>query len=262
MSTPAALWNQALDDLQTQMTRATFEQWLNGTRGLEIEGETLVVATPSPYAAEWLENRLVRQISSTLARHGFTGVIQYVVRSPDQVVGEALLDGVPETLTPGMIEVIDFDPTRNGHLQVAHYATWFWQPYLGGGPFLLWQTIRAFGEAKKEWPSIIRLAEVCAAGDKQRLIGRPARNQAGWLDVLENERILWYTRKRNHYTFRVLKHLPLLTPEQVAQLPLVWQVEHEALLRRCTFDYEEWTQLPLPMLTSTDRWSRDENFIG
>jgi len=56
--TSRELWEAALDELQRQMTRATFDTWLRNSYIVAVAGDHLVVAADSPYAVAWLENRL------------------------------------------------------------------------------------------------------------------------------------------------------------------------------------------------------------
>ncbi len=75
------LWRAVLADLQGQMTRATFDTWLRGTRLERVEGASYVISTPNPRAVEWLEQRLGRLIQSSLTRlTGQRGEVQYIVR--------------------------------------------------------------------------------------------------------------------------------------------------------------------------------------
>jgi chromosomal replication initiator protein len=64
---PAELWQAALAELQRQVTRPTYDTWLKSSQGLELEGETLVVAVPTPYARDWLEQRLRPAVEQALA---------------------------------------------------------------------------------------------------------------------------------------------------------------------------------------------------
>ncbi|HBY97381.1 MAG TPA: chromosomal replication initiator protein DnaA [Chloroflexi bacterium] len=78
-------WDAALGDIQLQMTRATFDTWMKGTELAGLEDGVFVISTPSPYAVEWLANRLHRTIKQTLERHvGRSVALQFVVRSPHQ----------------------------------------------------------------------------------------------------------------------------------------------------------------------------------
>ncbi len=76
------IWEAALGDIQLQMTRATFETWMKGTELVGQQDGTFLISTPSPYAVEWLENRLRRMIKLTLERHvGQPVTLKFVVRS-------------------------------------------------------------------------------------------------------------------------------------------------------------------------------------
>ncbi|MBE7473187.1 MAG: hypothetical protein HS114_28990 [Anaerolineales bacterium] len=55
--TTANLWSEVLKLLQHQMTKATFQTWLENTSAEEVEGR-LIVATPSSFGQDWLDNRL------------------------------------------------------------------------------------------------------------------------------------------------------------------------------------------------------------
>jgi hypothetical protein len=60
------VWQQALQELEMQMTRATFSQWLRGTWvGLSSKGR-LVVYARDEYAVDWLRARLCLPIQRTV----------------------------------------------------------------------------------------------------------------------------------------------------------------------------------------------------
>ncbi|MDH7472921.1 MAG: DnaA N-terminal domain-containing protein [Anaerolineae bacterium] len=61
-----ALWAQALHELRFQMTRATFETWLQGTYIADVQGDVITIAVRSEYARDWLENRLLPLVQRTL----------------------------------------------------------------------------------------------------------------------------------------------------------------------------------------------------
>ena len=62
-------WQTVLDDLQRQMTTATFDAWLRGTQALSRNNGTLVVAVNNARAKEWLEGRLLSTIKRVADRH-------------------------------------------------------------------------------------------------------------------------------------------------------------------------------------------------
>ncbi|MPZ98323.1 MAG: chromosomal replication initiator protein DnaA [Dehalococcoidia bacterium] len=65
-SDPLALWQSALRDLALQVSRANYDTWLEGTEGLRIDEDTLVVGTKSEFVTEWLQKRLRPSIIRTI----------------------------------------------------------------------------------------------------------------------------------------------------------------------------------------------------
>jgi hypothetical protein len=81
MSQPEELWEETLEQLQHQMTRATFDTWLRGTRLVEHSPGRWTVAVKHAYALDWLKNRLLPLIERTAARlAGHTVQVAFVVR--------------------------------------------------------------------------------------------------------------------------------------------------------------------------------------
>jgi hypothetical protein len=63
---PAAqLWSGLLQHLRGQLTRATLDNLLGGSEGIELEGHTLTVEIRWPYALPWLNERLMPSILRT-----------------------------------------------------------------------------------------------------------------------------------------------------------------------------------------------------
>jgi len=63
------LWAQCLGELQLQMTQATFDTWLRGSKVVEVGDGCLTVAVQHAQAIDWLQNRLLPVIGRTIARH-------------------------------------------------------------------------------------------------------------------------------------------------------------------------------------------------
>jgi hypothetical protein len=59
-------WSGALNELQLQMTKATFDTYVKDTRIVSHEDGTIVVGAPNALARDWLENRLLTTIERTL----------------------------------------------------------------------------------------------------------------------------------------------------------------------------------------------------
>lgn len=64
------VWRSVLASLQATMVPANFDTWLRPTRGIECDGNTLVVGVPDTYGREWLEQRLAAVIRKTLTELG------------------------------------------------------------------------------------------------------------------------------------------------------------------------------------------------
>jgi len=74
------IWQKVLDQLQLQMTRATFDTWLKDTRIVSQNNSHLVIGTKNAYAKDWLENRLFNTINRTVADIlGYSIEIDFVV---------------------------------------------------------------------------------------------------------------------------------------------------------------------------------------
>jgi chromosomal replication initiator protein len=63
------LWAQCLGELQLQMTRATFDTCLRGSRVIAADEDCLTILVPHPHAVDWLQNRLLPVIQRVLERH-------------------------------------------------------------------------------------------------------------------------------------------------------------------------------------------------
>jgi len=64
------LWRSVLAALQATMAPANFDTWMRPTRGIECDGDVLLVGVPTTYGREWLEQRLSAVIRKTLEEIG------------------------------------------------------------------------------------------------------------------------------------------------------------------------------------------------
>ena len=55
-----------LADLQLKLPRPTFETWLKRTAGAAFQGDRFIVVAPTPFAVEWLEQRMFHALQSAL----------------------------------------------------------------------------------------------------------------------------------------------------------------------------------------------------
>ena len=63
------IWTRSLGELQLQMTRATFDTWLRGSKVVDVGDGCLTIAVRHVHAVDWLQNRLLPIIERTIARH-------------------------------------------------------------------------------------------------------------------------------------------------------------------------------------------------
>jgi chromosomal replication initiator protein len=80
MVSPKDAWQSTLGQLQLQLSRATFETWLDGSELLTHEDGEFVIRVRHAYAKDWLEKHLQRQITQTLGDiFGRTVKVRFVV---------------------------------------------------------------------------------------------------------------------------------------------------------------------------------------
>lgn len=101
------VWEAALGRLQIQVPRPTYDTWLRGTEGQSFDDDRLVVATPSPFVAEWLQGRMLGLISEAVASvtGRSTAVALAVVDTPSSSVSSTphTMRSVPKVMHP-MVE--------------------------------------------------------------------------------------------------------------------------------------------------------------
>jgi len=190
-----------------------------------------------------------------------------MIRSERWIPGESNVPHGPEQdlLDPGptfALRGVDLNPAQHGYTQIHNYALYFWRPYLGNTAFSLWELLVSFcyGSADSAYPSISRLARMLTNSDHSRAVvtGRAVRpgpqpldkagqpHGLGALQVLRRERLVQVHCRGHgpttHYTFRILKTLPLLRPDQVQRLSPKLQRDHALWLERYGIDTEQYAQ--------------------
>lgn len=265
----AEIWEAALGELQLQMTKATFDTRVRPTRAISYANGTLVVGVHSPYAKEWLENRLNAAVQRTVC-----GIVGHAVETRF-IVQNALRCAEPHAATeppqicavepqaqpqPGDVIVELLESPLVPFLQVQKYALWFWQPLLGVTAFATWLMLRTLDKENVEWGKRHRISVDLIAQtlgvDRQRITGvkRGSSWQAGAFDILNRERLAKIepigTGRDLIYWARVLNAVPLLTPQQADRLPPLLQERHTTFLHDFSVDAERWEQIELPTLVT------------
>ena len=62
------IWEAALGELQLQINRTNYDTWLRDTTGLSYDGDKFIIGVSSPFAIDYLEQRLASIIQKTLIR--------------------------------------------------------------------------------------------------------------------------------------------------------------------------------------------------
>lgn len=110
------IWHATLGELQLQMTKATFDTWVRPTHAINFDAahNAMTVGVHSPYAKEWLENRLQATIQRTLT--GIIGrsvAVQYVVKDKHAPRAQKMsdeLDDKPRLLRGSLQDSLSDDP--------------------------------------------------------------------------------------------------------------------------------------------------------
>lgn len=57
------IWEQALEILQAQLSRPTFETWIKTATPEQLENDCLIIRTPNPFARNWLQKYYLKTIA-------------------------------------------------------------------------------------------------------------------------------------------------------------------------------------------------------
>ncbi len=66
-----AIWNDVLQAIQGEIPQASFEAWVQDTRAVHLEDDTMVVAARNAYARDWLESRLSEIVQNVLVENEY-----------------------------------------------------------------------------------------------------------------------------------------------------------------------------------------------
>jgi chromosomal replication initiator protein len=84
MGTAQEIWDTALGELQLQINKPNFRTWLEKTRGLNFQGNCLVVIVPNTFVAEYLDKTLRSLIERTLI-----GIVQNEIKVSFSVIDQS-----------------------------------------------------------------------------------------------------------------------------------------------------------------------------
>jgi chromosomal replication initiator protein len=98
------LWNKALAEMESKVSKPSFDTWLKATKAEMIKNDTITITAPNEFARDWLENRYIKFISETL--QDITGaelkvkiVIPQNIEEDDDEIIESI-SKVPQKVNP------------------------------------------------------------------------------------------------------------------------------------------------------------------
>ncbi|GIV63601.1 MAG: hypothetical protein KatS3mg045_0940 [Bellilinea sp.] len=113
---PQRAWQMALDQLQLDMPRASFDTWVRDISFISFEDGVFTVGTPNAYGREWLASRLTSTVTRML-----TGILSQQVEVQFIVV-EASVDEDEETESDEYAQQIAIPPEQQQEVLVLQAA--------------------------------------------------------------------------------------------------------------------------------------------
>jgi len=96
-------WKSVLEQLQTDMPRASFDTWVRDTIPVSCEDGVLVVAVRNAYARDWLESRLVDTVNRILSSANMR--VNFVVAQAEVDSVEVETDADPNAQDDQSLEI-------------------------------------------------------------------------------------------------------------------------------------------------------------
>ena len=271
------IWDKALAELRGVATKATFTQWISGTRAIALKDGQLILSAPGQLAKEWLESKqltlLIERAVANVAERSLC--VSYVLSPENESAGSNTRPGedtqaaaepssekelIESPLKPGDIEVKLIEDPLVPFIQVQKYAIKFWQPLIGAPAFAIWLVLRTMdkqneGRGRSHRISVGKLALITGIA-RQTITGvaRESSWQRGIFDTLNDEKLCKIVSegvgRLSVYRAEVLNSVPYLSPVQVARLDPELQVDHDSFIHE--FGGNElavrWEQIALPSL--------------
>jgi len=66
-SRSSEIWQQVLSVIQTKLSKPSYDTWFKATKASFLNEDTVVVTAPTTFAAEWLETRYTKLVSTALS---------------------------------------------------------------------------------------------------------------------------------------------------------------------------------------------------
>src|SRR5688572_1245719 len=101
--TAGEIWSRILESAKTALPEQAFRTWLAPTQAVAVSNDLLVVATPNPFAVEWVEDKyaeLLAAIGEHLFGRRFTLSVQFQGNGKPAAVPLPPVELVPSTTLP------------------------------------------------------------------------------------------------------------------------------------------------------------------
>jgi hypothetical protein len=194
-------WKSVLDQLQTDMPRASFETWVRDTKALSYTDGVLTIAVRNAYARDWLESRLASTVNRMLVGIlNENAQVNFVVAQDDDIEVETDANSQNEKQLEDD-DAVDISPAEydSAYEQIvrpdrAVYLPGYFRRWLRSiGPDLAWMYV-SFRQAAY-------LAGARAGSKSSRFSGKQLASMSGI-----SERTYW-NRVNNPATWKKLSGL-------------------------------------------------------
>ncbi|MGP4081282.1 chromosomal replication initiator protein DnaA [Pseudalkalibacillus sp. R45] len=107
------LWNKALAEIETKLSKPSFETWLKSTTAHSLQDDTLIITAPNEFARDWLESRYSNLISETLDTITGTKLAVKFIIPQNQTQEELDLDQAAKKKAKVEVEAADENLTQS-----------------------------------------------------------------------------------------------------------------------------------------------------
>ncbi len=190
-------WNTVLEQLQTEMPRASFDTWVRDTIALSFIDDVLSVTVRNAYARDWLESRLTDTVNSMLVGILNKNVcVKFVVAQEDEgsvnVESKTNSQNKRQLQDDGALDIspADYDSTYEQIVRPdrAVYLPGYFRRWLRSiGPDLAWmyvsfrQAAYRHGGRNEQFTNRFTAAELAKrAGITERTFWNRSANPATW----------------------------------------------------------------------------------
>lgn len=116
MANEQQLWDRALTEIESTVSKANFSTWFKNTSIIKEEGGTVYVGVPSEFVRDWLTNKFHKTILKSLrSAHEATRSVEYIVIK-DPVKRERVSHDIPQKPLENKLSLEDFYVTRDDNL--------------------------------------------------------------------------------------------------------------------------------------------------